>query len=130
MKHSVITLTLLLATAFGTILAAQQPQAQEQSHRPMDPQKQLDHLAKKLVLTADQQTQILPILNDRQQQVTAIQSDLTLSDKDRRSKVKAIRSDSESKIRNILTDTQRSAYDEMQQQSRDRAKARKQTGVS
>jgi hypothetical protein len=44
--------------------------------------------------------------------------------------LKAVRSDSEAKLRNVLTDTQRAAYDEMQQEARERAKTRKQSTVS
>jgi protein CpxP len=117
------------------MLAAQAPGGnaaapQEQTHRTVDPQKQLDHLAKKLALSADQQGQILPILTDRQQQIAAINSDTTLTEKQRHAKMKAVRSDSESRLRNVLTDTQRASYDQMQQQARERAQARRQGNAS
>jgi hypothetical protein len=42
----------------------------------------------------------------------------------------AVRSDAESRLRNALTDTQRAAYDQMVQEARERAKAKKQGTVS
>jgi Spy/CpxP family protein refolding chaperone len=135
MKDTLVKLALISSAAFGTLLFAQTPDqtqpppAQPQQH-VVNPQQQLNHLTKKLALTADQQSQILPILTDRQQQVSSINSDTTLTQKERHAKLKAVRSDSEAKLRNVLTDTQRAAYDEMQQEARERAKTRKQSTVS
>ena len=77
--------SLALSTLFGLGIAMAAPQAttpaqsQDQStasqngnragRHEADPAKQVQHLAKKLNLTADQQNQILPILQDRQQQM-------------------------------------------------------------
>ena len=139
MKNSMIRFALLSTAAIGTILATQsstdnppapQNQAQPAPRRPMDPQKQVSHLTKKLALTTDQQNQILPILTDRQQQMASIASDTTLDQKQRHDKMVAIRNDSESRLRNVLTDTQRASYDQMQQQARDRARERKQNGTA
>jgi CBS-domain-containing membrane protein len=120
--------------AAGTMMFAQTTPDQNgqaaQTQHVANPQKQLDHLTKKLALTGDQQNQILPILTDRDQQVSGIMNDASLSKKDRHAKLAAVRSDAESKLRNILTDTQRNAYDQMQQEARERAKARKQTTVN
>jgi hypothetical protein len=44
--------------------------------------------------------------------------------------MKTARNESEAKLRSVLTDTQRTALDQMQQDARDRAKARKQSTVS
>jgi hypothetical protein len=138
MKTQVIRMAILSAAALGTVVAAQQvpngnppapatqPAHQPQAHRVIDPQKQLDHLTNKLALSADQQSQILPILTARQQQAADIQNDTTLDQKERHAKLKAVRSDSESKLRGILNDTQRATYDQMQQQARERAQERNQ----
>ncbi|MBV9759910.1 MAG: hypothetical protein JO340_05055 [Acidobacteriaceae bacterium] len=106
------------------------PQAQDQStspqehkwagHREADPNKQVEHLTKKLKLTADQQNQILPILTGRQQQMEGIRNDSSLSPQDRRAKFQAVREDSDSRIRAVLNDDQKKAYDQMQQEMRDR----------
>jgi len=100
------------------------------AHRPADPNRQLKMLTNKLALTADQQSQILPILTDRQQQIASIQSDSTLAKKAAHAKMKAVRLDSESKLRAVLTDTQRAAYDQMQADNRERERNRKQTSVN
>ncbi len=94
------------------------------------PQQRLNHLSKKLALTADQQNRILPILTDREQQVQSINADTTLTAKDRKQKLAGVRTDSESKLRSVLTDTQRAAYDQMQQEARERAKTRKLTSTT
>ena len=137
MKNSFLRFALLSTAAIGTVLAAQQapsdnpapPPPQAQPRHTVDPQKQLNHLSKKLALSSDQQNQILPILTDRQQQAAAIDSDSSLDQKQRRAKLKAVRSDSESRLRNVLNDNQRSTYDQMQQQARARTQERRQTTV-
>lgn len=107
---------------------AQTPAAAREAHQA-DPQKQLDHLSKKLALTADQQSQILPILNERAQQMAAIREDSSLSQKDRHQKMHALRADSESHLRAVLTDTQRAAYDQMRQDQREHARTRRETST-
>jgi hypothetical protein len=94
-----------------------------------DPQKQLAHLTSKLALTADQQARILPLLNERQQKIASLEGDNTLSAKDRREKMHALRSEYEGKIRGVLTDTQLTAYDQMRQEARERARTHRQTSV-
>src|SRR5258708_35512782 len=76
------------------------------AHRP-DPARELSRLTKKLNLTSDQQTQLLPILTERQQQLGAIVGDSSLSSKDRHAKVQALRADSDTKIKAVLSDTQK-----------------------
>jgi periplasmic protein CpxP/Spy len=125
--------SLALSTLFGLGIAMAAPQAtstapaqsQDQSNgkwagrHEADPAKQVQHLAKKLNLTADQQNQILPILQDRQQQMEKLRSDSSLSQDDRRAKFRAIREDSDTKIRAVLNDDQKKTYDQMQQQMRE-----------
>ena len=134
MKTSLVKFTLATFAVLGTLAFAQSPNeptpaTPPASHHMVDPQKQVSRLAKKLALTADQQNQILPILTDRQQQVSTIMNDSTLSQADRHAKLKTVRSDSETKLRSVLTDTQRTAYDQMQQEARERAQTRRQGTV-
>src|SRR5207302_8561775 len=58
-----------------------------------DPSQQLRRLTKKLNLTSEQQDQLLPILTDRQQQMTALLNDSSLSAQDRHTKARALRED-------------------------------------
>jgi hypothetical protein len=136
MKNSFVKLILISGAAMGTVLwgqsadqSAPMPQAAAPVHHQTTPEQTLKHLTKKLALTSDQQNQLMPILTDRQQQVTAIQSDTTLTKKEQHAKLAAVRSDAESRIRMVLTDTQRTAYDEMKQEQRERAKAQRMTTV-
>jgi len=138
MKITFARLILISGAAMGTLLCAQTadqsapapvPQATTPAHHTATPQQTLDRLTKKLTLTADQQSQLLPILTDRQQQVVGINNDTTLTQKQRHAKLLAVRNDAESRIRAVLTDAQRTAYDEMQQEARDRAKSRKSTAA-
>jgi hypothetical protein len=121
---------LILAASIATLLLAQTPDPAPPAHRPANPQQQLNRLTKKLALTADQQSQLLPILTSRDNQISGINSDTTLSQKERHARVLAVRNDAESRLRNVLTDTQRAAYEQMEQQAREHAKAKKQATVS
>ena len=94
----------------------------------MDPNQQVQRLTKRLNLTADQQSQLLPILTERRQQMTSIRSDSSLSAQDRHAKMRAVRESSEAKIRALLTDSQKQTYDQMQQKMHERARQRQNSG--
>jgi Tfp pilus assembly major pilin PilA len=80
----------------------------------MDPDRQLAHLTKTLNLSADQQTQIKPILLDRQQKMQVLWQDQSLSRQDRRSKAIAIQQDTKTKLEAALNDQQKQQFDQMQ----------------
>jgi protein CpxP len=93
------------------------PQAQMQGHgrgHAPDPNKQLAHMSKKLGLTADQQSQIKPILTDRQQQMQGLWQDQSLSKSDRHAKMKSIHDDANTRIEAILNDQQKQQFEAMQ----------------
>jgi hypothetical protein len=95
----------------------QTPAATGQQHghrRPVDPDRQLAHLTKTLNLSADQQTQIKPILLDRQQKMQVLWQDQSLSRQDRRSKAIAIQQDTKTKLEAALNDQQKQQFDQMQ----------------
>ncbi len=105
----------------------QQPTASTQPAQPggearhaMDPEKQLKHMSHRLKLSADQQTQLRPILTERQQQMQTIWQDQSLSKQDRHAKVKSVRDDSNAKIEAVLNDTQKQQFEQMQQHMRER----------
>jgi len=62
------------------------PSAQPEGRRGMSPEQQLDRLTKTLQLSTDQQSQIKPILADRQQQMQALYQDQSLSQPDKMAK--------------------------------------------
>ena len=120
-KFCTLALTGLLTLGMsGAALAQDQsapPPQQERGgpgHRGMDPDAQLKHMTKALDLTADQQTQIKPILESTHQQMEALHSDQSLSREDRMAKMKAIHEDSHTKIEAVLNDTQKQKFEEMQ----------------
>jgi periplasmic protein CpxP/Spy len=127
MRNRLMTIALggLLAMGATSAIYAQdttsQPQQQGQwGHgRGMDPSRQLEHLTKALSLTADQQTQIKPILVDRDQKMQALFQNQSLSREDRHTQMQAIHQDSETKINAVLNDDQKQKYQAMQEHMRD-----------
>jgi periplasmic protein CpxP/Spy len=85
-------------------------------------------LTKRLNLTTDQQAQVRTIDEDTGKQMMALRNDTSLSQDDRRSKMMEIRKGSQDKIRAILTDEQKTKYDAMQAEMRERMKERQQQG--
>src|SRR6266478_5550076 len=69
-----------------------------------------ERLVKGLSLTEDQQKKLEPILQESREQLRGLQ---TLPDAERRSKAQKIREAQRARIREILTDEQKTRYDEM-----------------
>ncbi len=128
-KFNALALTglLTLGMTAGAALAQDQSSAPPpqsgtygtHNHR-MDPDTQLKRLTKQLDLSSDQQSQIKPILESRQQQMQALWQDQSLSQTDRRQKMTDIQSDSTNKIEAVLNDTQKQKYEQMQAQMKQR----------
>ena len=97
-----------------------------QEHRGMNPDMQLKRMTKQLDLSADQQSQIKPILDSRQQQMEQLRQDQSMSRQDRRQKMMAIQQDSSSKIEGVLNDTQKQKYEADQANMRQRRMHRQQ----
>lgn len=128
---SIFALSALLgvATVVGAPQEASAPAGHDKTEgthangrRQRDPQQQVQRLAKRLQLTDEQQTQLLPILSQRAEQAKAIRNDTTLSVTDRRAKMRDLRQESEAQIKNVLTDTQKQQYDAMVQRGRNHMK--------
>ena len=90
----------------------------------MDPDQQLARMSKRYNLSADQQTQLKPILVSQQQQMQALRGDSSMSREDRMTKMQSIRSDSNTKIAAILNDTQKKQFEEDQQRMQERMQQR------
>jgi periplasmic protein CpxP/Spy len=128
MRNTLCTFALagLLTVAGGAALAQDNAAAPAPSqghgygHRDMNPDAQLQHLTKQLDLTAEQQTQIKPILENRDQQMKQIWQDQSLAPADRHTKVKAIQEDSKGKIEAVLNDTQKQKFEAMQERMHER----------
>lgn len=89
-------------------------------HGAPDPQKQAARLTKRLGLSADQSTKISTILQNRQQQISALRSDSSLSQQDRHTKMHAIQQDSDTQINAVLTPAQQTQYANMKQMMKNR----------
>ena len=94
----------------------------------MSSDQQLAHMTKKLKLTSDQQSQIKPILDDRQQQMMALHQDSSMSRQDKMAKMKSIHDDSNAKIEAILTDQQKPQFEAMQAKQQQKMMMHKQQG--
>jgi periplasmic protein CpxP/Spy len=127
MRNKLFTLALggVFALATTAALAQDQGQAGLPAGHPshamrMDPDHQLAALTQELNLTTNQQTQIKPILVDRQQKLQALMQNQSLSQDDRRSQAKSIMSDSNSRIEAVLNGDQKQKFEAMQQQKREK----------
>jgi periplasmic protein CpxP/Spy len=136
MRNKLCTLALagLLSIAGGAAFAqdnATPPapqQGQGYGHRMMNPDEQLKHLTKQLDLTAEQQTQIKPLLENQQQQAMQLRQDQALSPQDRHAKMMAIHTDTKGKIEAVLNDTQKQKYEAMQARMQEHMHDRMQGG--
>lgn len=132
-KFCTFALTGLLTVGMATSAALAQddaappPQSENMhGHRGMDPDIQLKHMTKELDLTADQQSQIKPMLESRQQQMQQLWQDQSMSREDRHSKMQTIQQDTSSKIEAVLNDTQKQKYESMETRNRERRMHRQQ----
>ena len=125
MRNKLFTLALGGVFVLGTTAALAQEtpstptspaqgQGGAQKKKNMDPDQQLQRLTSKLNLSADQQSQIKPILAERQQKMQALSLNQSISQDDRRSQAKSIASDSNGKIEAVLNDDQKQKFEAMQ----------------
>jgi periplasmic protein CpxP/Spy len=126
MRNKFVTLALGCVFALGTTAALAQDQGQttppgHPTRGMRDPEHQLADLTQKLNLTADQQTQIKPILVDRQAKMHDLMQNQSLSQDDRRTQARTIMSDSNSKIEAVLTGDQKQKFEAMQMPRRERS---------
>jgi periplasmic protein CpxP/Spy len=81
---------------------------------------QVEFLTKKLNLTPDQVTQMKAIDDSTRQQMMALRSDTSLTPDEKKPKMTAIHQASQDKIRALLTDDQKTKFDALQAQMRER----------
>jgi hypothetical protein len=126
MSNRFYTLALSAALALGIPGAAiaqenaPQPPQQDQSGAPgpgpmrMDPDRQLQRLTRELGLSADQQSQIKPVLVERQQKMEQLFQEQTMARPDRHARMQAVRQDTQSRIEAVLNDQQKQKFEAMQ----------------
>jgi hypothetical protein len=84
----------------------------------MDPDRQLARLTQVLGLTTDQQTQIKPLLVDRQQKMQALMQDQSTPQEDRRAKARSISEGTNNSIKALLNEDQKQKFAAMQERMR------------
>jgi periplasmic protein CpxP/Spy len=89
---------------------------------------QVEFLTKKLNLTPDQVTQVKAIDEDTMKQAKAVQEDTSLAGPDKRAKMMDIHKTAQGKIRALLTDDQKTKYDALQAEMRERMQNRSGAG--
>lgn len=125
-----VALIALCSGALGVLPMMAQDSAPATPQGQMGPRggnmqgRQLEMLTKRLNLTADQQTQVKAIDDDTAKQMMAVRNDTSLSQDDKRAKMMDIRKGSQDKIRAILTDDQKTKYDALQAEMREKMKER------
>jgi periplasmic protein CpxP/Spy len=82
---------------------------------PHSPTEIVAMLGKRLSLTDEQKSQILPIITERQQKIQAVRNDPSLPPQQRMSQVQSIMKDSDAKINALLTPEQQQAYSQVEQ---------------
>jgi len=124
-KFATLALSGLLALGVTSAAFAQDtpppPPSQDQAGPPqggrgmrMDPDHQLAHLTSALNLTTDQQSQIKPLLVERQQKMEALMQNQSLSQDDRRAQARTISQGTNNSIKALLNDDQKQKFDAMQ----------------
>ena len=93
---------------WGSCVFAQEPGRAPETPAPppqgghrgmMDPAQQLEGMTKRYNLSADQQTQLKPILASQQQQMQALRGDSSLSREDRMAKMQSIHADTRQRLK-------------------------------
>lgn len=134
MKRQLCSLVLTGLLATGVMLAQEPGSAPEQNApqaegggmghhghgHMMDPDARLAHMTKRYNLTADQQNQIKPILQDEQQQMESMHSDTTTSREDKRTKMMSMRETDNQKIEAVLNDEQKQKFEADQKKMQER----------
>ncbi len=114
MNRIVLTTSLALTLSCSAVFAQQTPDAQqaptttqgEHHHHAPDPQKQAEHLSKKLNLTPDQTAKLEPILASRDQQIQSLRANTQLTPQDRHQQMRTINEQAQQGMSGILTPDQ------------------------
>ncbi len=130
MKRIILPLSLALSLSCGAAFAqqtdpAQTPQQQAPAtqgyrHHAPDPQRQAEHLSKKLNLTADQTAKIEPILAQRDQQMQALWQNQQLTPQDRHQQMRSINQAAEQQMAGVLSPDQMAQLKAMRHHGRHR----------
>jgi len=135
-----LSLQIAVLVMVGTAVGALQAKAQDPSAPPPPPPpgqdgprhggpggmrgNQVEFLTKKLNLTPDQVTQVKAIEDDSRKQMMALREDTSIAGADKRAKMMDIHKAAQDKVRALLTDDQKTKYDALQAEMRERMENR------
>jgi periplasmic protein CpxP/Spy len=108
MKHLLLSTSLALALS-GSLAFAQQaetPASPAKQHHAHNPQRETAKLTKRLNLSPDQSAKLEPILADRDQKMTALRNDTTISPVVMQQKMKALHQQTRQQLASVLTPEQ------------------------
>jgi Spy/CpxP family protein refolding chaperone len=123
MAASLATFALPAAAQKGPGPGDGQGMRQGQGKSGPSAEKRLQHLTRQLDLSAEQQAQIRPILQEEESQLAALRAETTLSREERRSRLQELYAATFKKIRPILTPEQQQKHDDIQQRMQERRKS-------
>ena len=132
MKSLFVLLILLCGAAAISAHAQSPPPTQAPGAVPAAPRhtpaEVVAMLGKRLSLTDEQKSQILPIITERQEKIQAIRDDASMLPQQRMSQVQSIVKDSDARINALLTPEQQQGYSQIEQDRRARMKQYHQQG--
>ncbi len=118
------------ALALGVVLCtgstvSVQSEAQEQHERrgPLTPEQELANLTKDLQLSSEQQAKLKPVLEDRRAQLMRLHEDRSLSREQKSEHMKQIDEGANAKVLGLLNSEQKTKYQTMIEQRRERREA-------
>ncbi|AXC09602.1 hypothetical protein ACPOL_0217 [Acidisarcina polymorpha] len=87
-------------------------------HGPMDPASMAAHLARRLSLSSEQQSQVQALLTSQQAEHKTLEQNQTITHQQFLAQSKALHEQTESKIEALLNDTQKQQFAEMKAHGR------------
>ena len=129
LKVATVMLCGMMAVSIGgfTQSNAAFPPPDARSGPPHDPARELARLTKDLQLTAEQQTQIKPILEARESQMHSLREDTSLTREAEHSKARSIMEQTDSSIEALLDANQKAKFEKQRRAMREHARSRDNT---
>lgn len=114
--YGVVLLLGMAGPALAQETASEPPSTRHDVHGPRSIDQELAHLTKDLELTAEQQQQVRPLLQEHHDKIQALlDKNQTLSRQDLASQIHAISDETHQRIHALLTDHQKELEKTMQQ---------------
>ncbi len=110
---ALLALTANLASAQSSEAAAPPPPGGGWHHGPMNPAMQAAHLAKRLGLTSEQQTQVEALLTTADNEHKALEANTSITHQQFLAQSKALHEQTETKIEALLNDQQKAEFAQM-----------------